>query len=835
MSRAEFMKFAESAQTSTLNPTSKFWINLLGKTDDFDRKTETIADWNDDRRDDCLSKLKLLASKNLMALERTKVIEEGSPPFPPRLKMERLPSDTISDQTTTLKLRWSSGSANDLRGGSDSHKGKNDPAPVVFFLLETGGPKTGRTIKKFVELCKDPPSSVDGGGRNINGGYIHMDLQPNTRYEYRLTAFNGFGPSEPTYATFTTLPMAPPAPRLVNSTVTVNKAAVTLEWGEGEEFKTKMKELRRAFIEMDRDGNGDLSKDEFMGALNDQPHLKEFLHWSTEMSPAELFEGIDGDDDGRLTFSEFSNFFLRKVRTNTQRLRPAYEGEGRFDGDVEVKTSDSGAAVSTGTKFVLNKCVSDTQPPVFTRVTGAPTHKTRWTVEDLVPGQSYQFTVSAINWDGELGPASRPTVVSTMMQQPSSLRVIGKPLLDSVQLKWKPAPELDLAAFMLADSKSNTSLRHSAPTAPISASSLRASADADMKNPLRASAQMSALQGGGDWFKQLNDWANTNSNGDADYVEGGVGAATVTRVFNRYDVDGSGELEQHELRAFLKDMGMPYDDDGVESCLMELDTNEDGKVSLDEFINKFWNKHKVSYVVKRDAGTTDAMLAITGGRVPTGGKSRFLVCFIGREPQCTVKDLIPNTMYRFAVQFRSHRAFSPPSTELHIMTPPGPPTQPVAVHTGAREATLKWYPGAGGDAYKYQVYLQRVASRLGSAAGSAEKTSKNINRNWDKCYEGSETVCRITDKLDPDSMYNFKVVAMNRQYICGDASLPTQVCTVRKQDEIACTRDTVDDVFTIDCTGDVVTGDTILFTERVYAAVKAAPEPVSFLFLFLYH
>jgi hypothetical protein len=42
----------------------------------------------------------------------------------------------------------------------------------------------------------------------------------------------------------------------------------------------------------------------------------------------------------------------------------------RFDGDVEVKTSDSGAAVSTGTKFVLNKCVSDVQPPVFTRVTG---------------------------------------------------------------------------------------------------------------------------------------------------------------------------------------------------------------------------------------------------------------------------------------------------------------------------------------------------------------------------------------------------------------------------------------------------------------------------------
>ena len=50
----------------------------------------------------------------------------------------------------------------------------------------------------------------------------------------------------------------------------------------------------------------------------------------------------------------------------------------RFDGDVEVKTSDSGAAVSTGTKFVLNKCVSDVQPPVFTRVTGTGEKAGEW-------------------------------------------------------------------------------------------------------------------------------------------------------------------------------------------------------------------------------------------------------------------------------------------------------------------------------------------------------------------------------------------------------------------------------------------------------------------------
>ena len=119
-------------------------------------------------------------------------------------------------------------------------------------------------------------------------------------------------------------------PRLVSSAVTVNTASVTLEWGEGMEFKSKMKDLRRAFIEMDRDGNGDLSNDEFLNALNEQPSLREFLTWSTNLSPRELFQGIDDNNDGRLTFLEFSHYFLRQVRTNTQKnMRSSQEGEGR--------------------------------------------------------------------------------------------------------------------------------------------------------------------------------------------------------------------------------------------------------------------------------------------------------------------------------------------------------------------------------------------------------------------------------------------------------------------------------------------------------------------------
>ena len=67
LSRKEFMNFASQAQTSTLNPTSEFWVKLLARDDDQSRdsRVATIAEWDDGERDKCLRELKELASKNL--------------------------------------------------------------------------------------------------------------------------------------------------------------------------------------------------------------------------------------------------------------------------------------------------------------------------------------------------------------------------------------------------------------------------------------------------------------------------------------------------------------------------------------------------------------------------------------------------------------------------------------------------------------------------------------------------------------------------------------------------------------------------------------------------
>ena len=69
-------------------------------------------------------------------------------------------------------------------------------------------------------------------------------------------------------------------------------------------------------------------------------------------------------------------------------------------------------------------------------------------------------------------------------------------------------------------------------------------------------------------------------------------------------------------------------------------------------------------------------------------------------------------MYRFALLYRSRRSFSPLSQELQVCTPPGAPTQPVAVAVRAREVTLKWYPGPGGAAFKYVVMYKNSVRRV---------------------------------------------------------------------------------------------------------------------------
>ena len=389
----------------------------------------------------------------------------------------------------------------------------------IFYVLEIAD-KSG---KNFIELTKDPPHAKH---QDIvpTGYFRHEELSPNTKYLYRLTAFNGFGPSTPTYASFTTLPVAPPAPRLESSSITVDKCSVTLSWGEGDEYVSKLKELRKVFDEIDQDGSGELSYEEmktFQKRNLSQPRLREFIEWSGcgDNIFLSIFEGADENQDGTVSFEEFSRYLLRNAKVNSNKPRI-------IDGAAETKTEDDHAAVASGTKFVLMQCIADEDVPFFNPIT-APTHKTSWKVSGLVPGQSYQYRVHAVNQDDEPGPPSNPLIVNAQLTQPDAPK-LRRGKNGKLTIAWKKPPNLDMSSMLLGSANTpagNTKKLNSSTTSLRSSSSRRSNnlrkSDSNAlrkpkdktwgANPLAASATFNkGVQGtqSSTWMKKLAEWTN---------------------------------------------------------------------------------------------------------------------------------------------------------------------------------------------------------------------------------------------------------------------------------------------------------------------------------------
>lgn len=55
------------------------------------------------------------------------------------------------------------------------------------------------------------------------------------------------------------------------------------------------------------------------------------------------------------------------------------------------------------------------------------------------------------------------------------------------------------------------------------------------------------------------------------------------KVFTSFDKDQSGFIDLNELKEVSKELGRELDPAELEECIKDLDTNKDGKVSLDEF------------------------------------------------------------------------------------------------------------------------------------------------------------------------------------------------------------------------------------------------------------
>jgi Ca2+-binding EF-hand superfamily protein len=359
-------------------------------------------------------------------------MSSGQPPSKPNLDAESpqdlMERDETFDPTTELQLCWSPGSKGDL---------------VSFFLLEFAG-ATGGLLRSesYKEICRDPSSASPDA--TFDCTFRKSGLEPGVSYAFRVRAYNGYGPGQFVYKTFTTLTAAPQQPRVVKLT----HDAVQLRWIFSKNFKEKMAELKELFFSADNDNNGTLSREELTRAVeNASDSVLEFLTSLAKRLKLDdwglLFDKIEGDENGTLSWEEFEQFFMTAGWADDDGSVQA-SGSLRASSAAQLRSSGSlvnaGAATSSMVSKVtyrIEKCVSEKNGrEVFE--TAQDTNNGTAMISRLIPGQSYKFRVVGVNAEGQVGMPSENVIVHTMLETPAAPVVNPKSIQPTrIIINWR--------------------------------------------------------------------------------------------------------------------------------------------------------------------------------------------------------------------------------------------------------------------------------------------------------------------------------------------------------------------------------------------------------------
>ncbi|EEY69114.1 uncharacterized protein PITG_05299 [Phytophthora infestans T30-4] len=721
-----------------------------------------FAQWDDTQAAPFLKKLELWSAVPREQHVLRELVTSGQPPSIPVL--ERDDSDDTLDLTTMLQLRWKMPATG--KGG----------APA-FYQLETAGAEGSATfrVSNYHEICRDPKDFSDNDGAP-RGSFTATGLSPNTKYVFRVRALNGFGAGGYAFSYFVTAPARPAEPLAI----TIGPYSVKLAWESSSYYMRRLRELEQVFREADADGNGRISRDEFMEEIERRkPKLVAFLQQTTAASAIgngatsgaslSVFDAIETDDNESISWDEFLRFFHGVLDLSDTASRSSRSSKGSRS-STNSRRSKSSTSAST-CRYILKQCSNESAGEYVEIYRGAAP---RFEVLGLHSGSTYQFRVQAVNAEGRLSLHSEPVIVNTLLPTPAP------PTVNTAALE--PAVQSGVLQLRWAVANARPSL---------SAGALRA--------PNGADDQVSRL---------LKEWAQETSLDD--------GAVDFKARFDRYDVDGSGYLELPEFQTLLNELGVPPTPERLAAYFAAFDLDSDGKISFPEFA-RWWTQSDVHYVLKRDAGCRDG--EEEDAQVP-GGTSKAdemrLVSYRGSEATATVSGLEPNTRYHFRLRLVGAHASSGLSEALTIYTAPSAPTCVGRVDVGSDTALVRWHPGPGG-AVRYTVDCKRIEALTPRASSMNDGPSE-----WRRVFDGREPLAYLRE-LQPEMVYRLRVFAINSDGIPSAQSTVSQLYTTSKEDaqrraRLAKRYGNAADYFTIECgpeEGDVVLGDTVLFCERL--------------------
>lgn len=726
----------------------------------------TVALWlenNGDKmkkkRKDSLRVLMNMSRSRRDEAELQKLLEKGEPPSAPKFY-------TTASHENSLVLGW-------------------DPAPnslVAFYSIEMSGPQGSREQREniFTEIWRDPPTAQD----QFRYEYKVDKLEAGTSYFFRIRAFNGFGPGPYNWEKFTTRPQRPNQPIVVSR----SPNTITLRWAGNDELEKHLQIIRKSFEEeMKQDQR--VSRDRLVDTLQSRARRTfEFLDTTKTVigfsgehfgSPVSILDAI-GIDDGRdISWNEVHEY-LEKTAQTQQRTRP----------DVAPSTS------SSQIRYTIEKCLSVTKQQWKEVMTTKFGHAT---ITALDSGTPYRFRVVALNCNGHTSKKSSSCVVSTMLETPPPPRVVslrvpadGAGAGAALKLVWDPA-----AAFAKGLSQQE-----------------------QRKHKIE---------------RILNSWTREGADDE--------GAISIEAIFRRQQtyLENSSKINAQDLSNLLRDLGLEPTEAKKAEVLEAINQNQPQlDINLKQ-IKNWWNSDMVTYEIRRDAGeslefsphasTSQSLRDEVSQRPPSITK----VCHRSSNKadhtdarSCIVAGLEPNTRYRFLLRLITPRSQSLFSRVLEAYTAPEKMERPVVVSCeDAKFVTLKWYPGRNG-CHKYILEAKLYEALDAEKDRSVEIAQNKIRAlGWKVVYEGHDNTVRVPIAggasacsgigLLPNSAYHFRVNGVNVKGIVGVASECTLCKTAGRSSRTRKLRPAnAHEYFTVECTGDVVVGDTIIFTEQLF-------------------